>query len=561
MKPDFELKARDLAGRIGKLKTAHGIIETPTIMPVINPGRITIKPYEMKKIGADAVITNSYLLWKNHQEEVLEQGIHNFLDFDGAIMTDSGAFQLMEYGDIEVSNAEIIDFQKRIGVDIGVILDIPTKSTSYDYVKKCVDETTRRAKQSKPLIKDSDILWSGPVQGSIYPELIQKSAKAMSDIDFQIHPIGSVVPLLVQYKYDKVVEAVMTAKKILPANRPVHLFGAGHPMFFAFAVALGVDLFDSAAYALYAKDKRYMTQSGTLHFDEMTYLPCSCPVCSSHSLNEFNEQKLALHNLYVTFQEIRTIKQAIKENSLFELLEQRAGSHPALYKVMKVIAKNTDYFKTTDPVTKSHFFVSSEFSKSRTELLRTKEALKKVKSKTQMLNVFGKVPLTVSECYPFSQFETGDEEKIRKADNDYQKISDVSKYWFGVNIFEKTDKIRVSRKTNKIREVNEKGKVVASFRANDFMILLHEGSRRLFDLTKSHRVVVKNDVSPFIKEGKSAFAKHVIKADEKIIPGQQVIVVNQKNQLLASGEALMNAKEMLDFDRGVAVQVRWSNKN
>ena len=109
---DFQIKSRDLAARIGRLKTNHGTIETPNIFPVINPNQQLIKPSEMEKIGAETVITNSYILWKNHQEEVLAKGIHNFLDYNGPIMTDSGAFQLMEYGDVEVSNSEIIDFQK-----------------------------------------------------------------------------------------------------------------------------------------------------------------------------------------------------------------------------------------------------------------------------------------------------------------------------------------------------------------------------------------------------------------------------------------------------------------
>ncbi|MEM0372292.1 MAG: tRNA guanosine(15) transglycosylase TgtA [archaeon] len=560
MDADFEIKDRDLAARIGRLRTSHGFMETPTILPVINPGKMTVKPSDMKKFGAEGIITNSYILWKNHQEEVLERGVHEFLGYRGPVMTDSGAFQLMEYGDLEVTNEEIIDFQKRIGVDIGVILDIPTKSEKYDDVERCVDETIKRARESQALIKDDGILWSGPVQGSIHDDLLKRCAKEMASLDFAVHPIGSVVPLLVQYKFAPHIKIIRAAKEILPANRPVHLFGAGHPMFFAFAVALGVDLFDSAAYALYAKDKRYLTQYGTKRFDELTYLPCSCPICSTHSLNEFNEQKLAMHNLYVTFEEIRTIKQAIRDKTLFELLEQRAHTHPEVFRAMEAFVKETAYISKYDPITKPHMFYLSKFSKHRTEFARAKKRILPIKSRTQPLELFGRVPISVLECYPFSQTEDGSEQEKEKSKNNFAKIRDVSLYWFGVNIFKETDRIRVSPKTKKIREVYEGGRVIASFRASDFMILLHEGAKRLFEKSSEGRVVVRDDVSPFIRDGKSVFAKHVVKCDKKIIPGQQVLVVSEGGDLLASGEAMMNEKEMKDFKRGVAVSVRWGNK-
>jgi len=101
-------------------------------------------------------------------------------------------------------------------------------------------------------------------------------------------------------------------------------------MMFSLAVALGCDLFDSASYALYAKDGRYMTARGTYHLNKLQYLPCSCPVCSSLNARELfesenREELLARHNLYVTFEEIREVKQAILEGSLWELVNIAAG--------------------------------------------------------------------------------------------------------------------------------------------------------------------------------------------------------------------------------------------
>ncbi|MCD6237211.1 MAG: tRNA-guanine transglycosylase, partial [Thermoplasmata archaeon] len=126
---EFEIKDRDAVGRIGILKTAHGKITTPALLPVINPNKTLIEPKEMKRLfGAEIVITNSYIIYnnKNLREKALSDGVHLLIDFDGAIMTDSGTFQSYVYNDIDVDPFEIVDFQRDIGSDIGTILDVFT---------------------------------------------------------------------------------------------------------------------------------------------------------------------------------------------------------------------------------------------------------------------------------------------------------------------------------------------------------------------------------------------------------------------------------------------------
>ncbi len=100
----FEIRCKDLLGRIGRLKTKSGTIETPTLLPVINPARQTIPPRILKEeLGCEAVITNAYILRKQNAEKPVEIGVHKFLDFEGVVMTDSGAYQILEYGEIAVS--------------------------------------------------------------------------------------------------------------------------------------------------------------------------------------------------------------------------------------------------------------------------------------------------------------------------------------------------------------------------------------------------------------------------------------------------------------------------
>ena len=132
------------------------------------------------------------------------------------------------------------------------------------------------------------------------------SAKEMGTLPFQIHALGSPTEVMESYRFDVLVDMIMTAKMNLPSDRPLHLFGAGHPFMFSLAVALGCDLFDSAAYALYARDGRYMTENGTWRLNELEYFPCSCPKCSKATPKNVlslpqpeKEVFLAEHNLYV----------------------------------------------------------------------------------------------------------------------------------------------------------------------------------------------------------------------------------------------------------------------
>jgi 7-cyano-7-deazaguanine tRNA-ribosyltransferase len=188
-----------------------------------------------------------------------------------------------------------------------------------------------------------------------------------------------------EYDYASLVDMIVTAKRRLPPERPLHLFGAGHPMMLSLAVALGCDLFDSAAYALFAKDGRYMTTAGTMRLNDLSELPCVCPVCSSRAIKDFRdlpksecEDLLARHNLYVTLEEIRTIRQAMEEGSLWELLETRCRSHPKLYEGFRRLSLYSDYLEANDPILGkklSGIFLYDEISRARPEVTRHRKRM------------------------------------------------------------------------------------------------------------------------------------------------------------------------------------------
>ena len=122
----FEIRERDGLARIGLLETGHGRVATPTLAPVVNPNRPIIPPGDLAtRFGAQILITNAYILGKSPaRDSIVRDGIHAFLGFPGAVMTDSGAFQSHVYGDVDVTNAEVVGFQKAIRTDFGTMLDV-----------------------------------------------------------------------------------------------------------------------------------------------------------------------------------------------------------------------------------------------------------------------------------------------------------------------------------------------------------------------------------------------------------------------------------------------------
>ncbi|MEM0350435.1 MAG: tRNA guanosine(15) transglycosylase TgtA [Archaeoglobaceae archaeon] len=431
---EFEIIDKDVLGRICRIETRHGRIETPTVLPVINPNLPLLSAKKMPNYGAQALITNAYIIYKSYKEEAIKKGVHRLLGVDIPVMTDSGSYQLMEYGDIEVTNSEIVEFQKKIGADFIVPLDIPTPpDADYETAKADLEETIRREREAKNLAGESFLVL--PIQGSTIGELRRKSAELAREIGGDVYAIGGIVPLLDTYRFRDLVRIILEVRSVLPFEL-IHLFGCGHPMVFAMAVALGCDLFDSAAYALYAKDDRYLTVYGTKKLSELQYFPCCCPVCSKNTPEELREMEkgereylLAEHNLYVTFEEIRVIKNAIKENSLFELVEKRIRSHPNLISAWRMIKEYSEIFERSDPWIKKKFLYCGIESIFRPAVKRHMNAVKNIdydketivistdfgiKADVYLRPVFGVVPVELLESYPCGHAEIPDEENIEK---------------------------------------------------------------------------------------------------------------------------------------------------
>lgn len=427
----FEILHKDAMGRIGKLETPHGRVETPALMPVINPNIDFIPPSEMKKFGAEILITNSYIIYRtaNLRDEALNKGLHSLLGVDLPVMTDSGSYQLMVYGDVEIDNRTIVEFQNRIGSDIVVPLDIPTPpDADFDTARNDLNITLEREREAYQIHfqNENPLLLAIPVQGSTHPELRRESAEEAQKLG-DVIPVGGVVPLLDTYRFGEVARIILEVKSVISPIKPIHLFGAGHPMVFALFAALGCDLFDSAAYALYAKDDRYLTPYGTKKLAELQYFPCSCPVCLSYTPEELRRMEkkerqmlIAEHNLYASFEELRRVKQAIRENTLFELVESRIRSHPSLVAAWRTVRRYIPLMEKYDPTMKRVFFYTSTDSCFRPAIIRHHERVLRIEVNKEDVTistdqgiladfylkpVFGVVPAEMLEVYPAGHAE------------------------------------------------------------------------------------------------------------------------------------------------------------
>ncbi len=606
----MEIFHREGLARIGRFGTDHGTVQTPNIMPVINPNLTSVPIEKMIKLGTQAIITNSYIIRRNDdlREKALSQGLHRMIGFDGTIMTDSGTFQSYVYGNVEYGNRDTVEFQLKIGSDISTILDIfSTPSDSKEKARDAVKETNKRLEEVGDLLNVNNI--SGPVQGSIYMDQRELSSKYMADSDATYIPIGGVVPLLEQYNYSTLVDIIMTSKLNSNFSKPVHLFGGGHPMFMAMAVLMGVDMFDSASYIKYARDDRFLYPDGTRHLSDLSELPYWSPLRDKYSMQELQKMKdddrillIAEHNLFAIFQELSEIRERIRENTLWQYVEGKSRAHPALYSAFRRLLT---YSKKIEPYVELyrkssvfHFGQDTNDNPYGERLKRisglknnmkptpawvwkparmSRKFVEETYEQTQdnfSIDWFGlKVPIEFEESYPVEQViydhyeDTHDKKtsikettsgKVR--DFNLEKVRSLSEFQFGLGtgklIFPDDCKITISRNTGRIRTISKNGNILASMRTHDgYLALTMNGAEILHSITGglSNRVKVTSESAGFNKQGKSVFFKFVIDHDKSIIAYNDVLVVDPEDKLIAVGRATVSGREIGQYREGVAV--------
>lgn len=250
--------------RLGRLKTAHGIIQTPFFMPIATRAAVkNLTPEELKIIGAQVILSNTYHLFLRPGTKVIQKhkGLHEFMHWPGPILTDSGGYQVFSLShrrkvtDKEVqfrseidgqsaklTPAKVIQIQSALNSDIMMVLDEPIAyPANIKTAQQAVNRTTLWAKQSLGKRKNKKQLLFGIVQGSVYTGLRKKSAQELVKLGFDGYAIGGLTvgePIKQTYQIIKIVE------EELPEDKPRYLMGAGKPDQIVQAVKLGIDMFD-----------------------------------------------------------------------------------------------------------------------------------------------------------------------------------------------------------------------------------------------------------------------------------------------------------------------------
>jgi 7-cyano-7-deazaguanine tRNA-ribosyltransferase len=284
-------------------------------------------------------ICNAYFLYKQADLRTQLTGgtsVHEFLGFDGLVMTDSGAFQQFSRA-LYLSNRKIVKFQRAIGADVVSPLDVVTSpGENHQAVLRKVDATARRVKEAQQAAEGT--LLAGVQQGGRFLDLRQRSTEQMMELGVGYLALGSLVPFFTRaHDLRFVAKTLRATREQVPADLPIHIYGAGDPLELPFFAYLGADVFDSASYAHYARSGWYMTPFGAVRDPGPLTLgegfSCGCPRCAAHGAAGVlaDPEALSLHNLWTVLTVAENMRAATVAGTMAPLLERVLTTHSAWF--------------------------------------------------------------------------------------------------------------------------------------------------------------------------------------------------------------------------------------
>jgi queuine tRNA-ribosyltransferase len=318
----YALKARDGKARSGVITTPRGDIRTPAFMPVGTAGTVKAMLIDwVRSSGADIVLANTYHLMLRPGAERMSRfgGLHGFMNWTGPILTDSGGFQVMSLAKLrrisedgvtfqshidgaahELSPERAIEIQCAIGSDIQMVLDECTPfPCERDEAKTSMERSMRWAQRSKDAFETKSAPGQtlfGIVQGGIYPELREASARALTDIEFEGYAIGG---LAVGEGTELMLETLATTTPLLPEDRPRYLMGVGTPLDLVNAVAEGVDMFDCVMPTRSGRHGQAFTWAGKLNLRNAVFAEDMRPLDETSTSPAARDYSRAyLHHLF-----------------------------------------------------------------------------------------------------------------------------------------------------------------------------------------------------------------------------------------------------------------------
>ncbi|MBB5149117.1 MULTISPECIES: tRNA guanosine(34) transglycosylase Tgt [Ureibacillus] len=357
--------------RLGIVHTPHGSFETPAFMPVGTQATVkTMSPEELKEMGAGIILSNTYHLWLRPGNEIVKEagGLHQFMNWDRPILTDSGGFQVFSLSDLRkieeegvyfrnhlngdklfLSPEKSIQIQNDLGADIIMAFDeCPPYPATYEYMLQSVDRTTRWAKRCKEAHqRPEEQGLFGIVQGGEFEDLRKRSAEALIELDFPGYAVGG---LSVGEPKDVMYRVLEFTTPLLPENKPRYLMGVGSPDALIEGAIRGIDMFDCVLPTRIARNGTLMTSQGRLVIKNAQYAKdfgpldpnCDCYTCKNYSRayirhlirtgEIFGLRLTTYHNLYFLLRLMEQVRQAIREDRLLdfrnEFFEQYGFNKP-----------------------------------------------------------------------------------------------------------------------------------------------------------------------------------------------------------------------------------------
>lgn len=359
-------ECKQSGARLGRVHTKHGTFDTPVFMPVGTQATVkTMTPHEIKKIGANIILSNTYHLYLRPGHKLVEEagGLHKFMNWDGSILTDSGGFQVFSLSKLRditeegvtfrshidgskhfLSPEKAMEIQNALGSDIMMAFDECTPyPADYDYAKNSLERTIRWAKRCKDAHKNPDRqALFGIIQGGMYKDLRKHSVEEMTKLDLPGYAVGG---LSVGEPAKLMYEMLEYTVPLMPKDKPRYLMGVGTPDYLIESAIRGIDMCDCVLPTRIGRNGTVMTSRGKLVVRNAKYArdfrpldeECDCYVCKNftrayirHLLKAGEVLGLRLttwHNVHFLVTLMKNVRQAIKDDRLLDFRDEFANKY------------------------------------------------------------------------------------------------------------------------------------------------------------------------------------------------------------------------------------------
>ncbi len=352
---EFTLLAQDGPARLGRFDTPHGPLETPVFAPVGTAATVkAMRPRDLVELGASLVLANTYHLYLRPGDDLIRDlgGLHRFMGWDGPILTDSGGFQVFSLSDARRIDDDGVTFkshldgsshrftpeksiavQENLGADVIMVFDECPPPNDYDYVRQSLGRTHAWAARCLAAKTRADQALFGIVQGGIFRDLREESARFLLDLDLPGYAIGGLAVGETKPEMHAVLEWL---HPLLPADKPRYLMGVGAPEDLVNGVLRGIDIFDCVLPTRIARNGAALLLGGRINLRNAQYaadpLPidptCTCYACAHFSrayirhLVKADEILasilLTTHNLHFLLHLMDDLRKAIRKGTLVE---------------------------------------------------------------------------------------------------------------------------------------------------------------------------------------------------------------------------------------------------